>query len=153
MYQDEEKDEIRTPEAESEGLTVELTEEYYIGAFTPVNYLEEFEKGVTLLLLKRGTVPERNQAVEAITEAYIKSIGQIPDGVQLQRLANWILMDFLTDNHPDKVTREEYPIMSKRQLKTRYMRERADEFIEKRSGSLGKEKGKRDLASANSLNN
>lgn len=41
----------------------------------------------------------------------------------LESLADAILDEELTDTHPDKLTREEYPFMSEHQLEQRYFRE------------------------------
>lgn len=91
------------------------------------NYKEAFEKTVTQLLKKKPTLEERIQASCILIEIYIKQTAEAPDGVQLQRLANWLLLDDLLNAHPDKVTRTDYPFLSKRQLRTRYVRERVDE--------------------------
>ena len=97
------------------------------------NYNEVFEDLVTKLtrvLNYDGTPPnakQRLRMVEVITEAYIEQTGERPQGIQLFRLANFLLLDELTDSHPDKVTRTEYPIMNKRQLKLRHGRELANE--------------------------
>lgn len=75
------------------------------------------------------SIPTRVKIINAMFDAYIEQTGEVPDGVQVQRLANWMLFEDLTNNHPDKVTREPYPFLTKRQLRTRYNRERADEHI------------------------
>lgn len=99
------------------------------------NYPAELEKIVTKLLVLRdndGNPPSlevRKQIVETLFDAFIKQTDQQPDGVQVQRLANWILLEDLTDGRPDKVTLTAYPILTKRQLRTRYQRERADEEV------------------------
>lgn len=106
---------------------------FYAGRFTG-DYKETFNEMVTnlLSLQEEGASPSiesRKVIIEIMTDEYIKQTGQTPDGVQVQRLANWLLLEDLSNNHPDKVTREEYPFMTKRQLRTRYHRERADEHI------------------------
>lgn len=99
------------------------------------NAKDHFEKEVTNLLAlidtegEPPTIETRIQIIVAITDAYIDQTGKIPEGVQIQRLGNWLLLEDLTNNHPDKVTREDYPVLTKRQLRTRYRRERADENI------------------------
>lgn len=62
---------------------------------------------------------ERLQASHDVVEAYVAHTGERPDGNALERLATLILREELTDMHPDKMTREEYPIMSDRQRDTR----------------------------------
>lgn len=97
--------------------------------------LKEFEEEVTgILALKIGneTTPPievRSLIIDTLIDAYIEQTGQVPKGNQVQRLANWVLLEKLTDSHPDKVTIEEYPIMTNRQLRKRYMREIPSEII------------------------
>lgn len=99
------------------------------------DFKEEFSKQVTKLLKtvddegNPPDIPTRIRIIEAIFDAYIEQTGYVPDGAQVQRLANWMLLEDLTNNHPDKVTREPYPFLTKRQLRTRYNRELADENI------------------------
>jgi hypothetical protein len=62
---------------------------------------------------------ERSRAVETLIDEYIASTGERPDPAELERLTNAMLHEELTDRHPDKVTREEYPIMSEQQLARR----------------------------------
>lgn len=108
--------------------------EFYDGMFDG-QIIEQFEKIVSRVLrIQRyngepPTIRERKYIIEALLEAYVNQTGRQPDGVQAQRLGNWLLLEQLTDSHPDKVTREEYPFLTKRQLRTRYFRERADDTI------------------------
>ena len=107
--------------------------EFYDGKFVD-DYKETFNDMVTntLSLQIDGQAPSvecRKVIIESMTDAYIEQTGNTPDGVQVQRLANWLLLEEMSNNHPDKVSREEYPFMTKRQLRTRYHRERADEHI------------------------
>lgn len=77
------------------------------------NYKWAFHEVITELteanIEDRG---ERMAAVEALTDSYIDANGERPDVDALERLTNLILREELTDMHPDKMTREEYPIMS-----------------------------------------
>lgn len=81
------------------------------------DYKAEFHDAVTDLIAEditdRG---ERMAAVHALTEAYIDSVGVAPDQAELERLTNYILREELTDRHPDKITRDDYPFMSDWQL-------------------------------------
>lgn len=106
---------------------------FYDDSYTVGNYKKTFENCVSDLLKTQPPIEDRKKAAEALCEAYFDQTEDVPDGVQLQRLANWLLLEDLIDPHPDKVTRADYPIMSKRQLKLRYWRELADERIENRS--------------------
>ena len=111
--------------------------ETYVGLFVG-SYTEVFEAAVTKILsLVDGdgnppSIPERNEILETLFDAYIEQTGEVPDGVQIHRLANWLLLEDLKNNHPDKVSREEYPFLTKRQLRTRYNREYADDTIPER---------------------
>ncbi|MEC0370029.1 hypothetical protein [Paenibacillus chibensis] len=62
---------------------------------------------------------ERMAAVKALTDRYIDAHGTTPDAAQLERLTDYILREELTDSRPDKMTLEEYPIMSERQEERR----------------------------------
>lgn len=75
------------------------------------------------------TIKERIFVINWLMDTYIIKFGEAPKGNQIQRLANWLLLENLKNTHPDKVTREEYPIMTKRQLRARYRREMANENI------------------------
>lgn len=70
-------------------------------------------------------VIDRKARVSALCEAYFNQIGSYPHGSALSRLGSLILLDELTDTHPDKMSRDEYPIMSVSQAELRFLRERA----------------------------
>ncbi|MCW2279295.1 hypothetical protein [Heliophilum fasciatum] len=89
------------------------------------DYKKAFEEDVNLLIKRDMPLPWRNKAVEELTEAYLEQIGQIPDSLQLHRLANYILRDELKDRCPDKLTRTEFPFLSSGQVSVRMRRERA----------------------------
>lgn len=57
----------------------------------------------------------RMDFAESLTEDYFAEHGKMPDGTILDRLATLILQDELADKHPDKMTREEYPLLSEDQ--------------------------------------
>lgn len=115
-------------------LNLRLNKDFYTGAFIG-DYKVRIDREISALLAlvdEEGQPPNiefRKQACEALFDAYIEQTGEVPDGVQVQRLGNWILLEEMTNNHPDKVSREEYPFLTKRQLRTRYRREMADENI------------------------
>ncbi|WP_434750236.1 hypothetical protein [Paenibacillus amylolyticus] len=91
------------------------------------NYKWAFHEVITELseanIEDRG---ERMAAVEALTDSYIDANGERPDVDALERLTNLILREELTDMHPDKMTREEYPIMSLHQEDRRRSNEYED---------------------------
>ena len=55
---------------------------------------------------------KRIESANAIVEHYVEINGQRPPKGVLSRLATYILLDVLSDPHPDKMSRDEYPIMS-----------------------------------------
>ena len=67
----------------------------------------------------------RMQFADKLTEGYFTKHGKIPDGMILDRLATLILQDELADKHADKMTRNEYPLLSDRQRETRGRDERS----------------------------
>lgn len=84
------------------------------------DYKSAFSTAVDELIARRiEDRTERMAAIQALVTEYIDSVGMTPDVDELERLANEILYEELTDDHPDKVTREEYPILSERQLERR----------------------------------
>lgn len=106
----------------------------YNDVFQPwTDYKTTFVEKVDELLEQDMTLEFRKKAVHDLVEAYIFQTGKVPDGLQLSRLADYILKDDLNDPHPDKVTRTEYPILSSRQLRLRSGRELSDEMIENKT--------------------
>lgn len=87
------------------------------------DYKALFKSFVDELIKKPGTQEEKKLLIDELIESYIDQIGARPDGLQLQRLTNYLLADELKDRTPDKLTRAEFPIMSDRQYKTRSIRE------------------------------
>lgn len=55
---------------------------------------------------------KRNEGANALVEQYVESNGERPPASVLSRLSTYLLLDNLTDSHPDKMSRDEYPIMS-----------------------------------------
>lgn len=71
---------------------------------------------------EKDAKPTPNKRIDdsnELTEEYIERHGKRPPASVLSRLATYVLLDTLTDSHPDKITREEYPILSKSQQKRR----------------------------------
>lgn len=60
-----------------------------------------------------------------LTERYLAINDKIPPVAVLDRLATLILQDELADKHADKMTRNEYPLLSDRQRETRGRDERS----------------------------
>lgn len=65
----------------------------------------------------------RAEEIKSLTDAYVGRVGERPEPKQLERLADLLLYEELSNTHPDKMTREEYPIMSDYQLSRRHSRE------------------------------
>lgn len=60
-----------------------------------------------------------------LTERYLAVNDKIPPVAVLDRLATLILQDELADKHADKMTQNEYPLLSDRQRDTRGRSERS----------------------------
>lgn len=89
-----------------------------------MNYREEFEQRVTLFL--EDVEPNRTKRIamiDAMINDYVTRYGESPPSDQLERLADAIMHEEITDRHPDKMSRAEFPIMSQRQLERRHDRE------------------------------
>lgn len=63
-------------------------------------------------------------AIQALTDEYVIATGERPDPAQLERLTDYVLREEILDDHPDKLTRQEYPFFSERQLMRRHTKER-----------------------------
>lgn len=85
------------------------------------------------LITEQFTQFKRNQTerseriifADNLIESYYEIIGEIPPSSVLDRLATLILQDELADTHPDKMTRNEFPLLSERQRDTRGRSERS----------------------------
>ena len=108
------------------------------------DFKSEFDAAVTELLAVDMPTPWRVKAVEDITDEYFKQTGERPDGRQLERLTDYILRDELTDRSADKVTNNEYPILSSVQLSRRTDREMSSgELVGHTANTSHKLKGRR----------
>lgn len=65
------------------------------------------------------SVSERIKLVDVYTKSYWQFTEREPQPARLKELADFILMDELADSHPDKVTRNEYPILTSKQVERR----------------------------------
>ncbi|NHN31145.1 hypothetical protein [Paenibacillus agricola] len=66
---------------------------------------------------------ERILAVQELIEEYTVTNGQAPVYAELERLADAILNEELTDTAKNKISITEYPFLSERQFERRYERE------------------------------
>lgn len=84
------------------------------------DYKAAFERAVNELIDKNiADRAARMHAIDDLINEYVNAIGTAPDPVQLERLANYILREELTDSNPHKVRHAEYPIFTETQLKRR----------------------------------
>lgn len=84
------------------------------------DYKSAFSEAVSALIAEKITDrTERMRRIAELTDEYVAATGERPDVSVLERLANAVLHEELTDKSPDKMTREEYPIMSDIQLARR----------------------------------
>lgn len=63
---------------------------------------------------------ERVTKSDALCESCFDQVGVYPPPNVLTRLAWYVVFDEMTDTHPDKMTREEYPIMTETQRLRRF---------------------------------
>lgn len=92
------------------------------------DYKTQFETYVnTLIIAHRESDSQaisnrdvRAEEIKLLTDAYVEAVGERPEPKQLERLADLLLYEELGDTHPDKMAREEYPIMSDHQLARRH---------------------------------
>lgn len=59
------------------------------------------------------------EKVRKVTDAYVEEVGVRPDVISLDRMATLILNEEITDTFPDKMSRDEFPIMSDTQREER----------------------------------
>jgi hypothetical protein len=87
------------------------------------DYKSELHKKINALqsATKKGEIQRelRLVMIEQLTEEYFAKTGELPDAKALQRLEDLCIYEELTDSRPDKMTLEEYPIMSDYQLARR----------------------------------
>ncbi|MGV2685423.1 hypothetical protein GNF82_13625 [Clostridium perfringens] len=67
------------------------------------------------------SVQERIKIVYSFLERYYQLTERYPEK-RLNQLSNFILMDEIANPHPDKLTREEYPILTAKQMNRRNRR-------------------------------
>lgn len=102
-----------------------LDPNFYKGIFTPRNGPQVFGALANAICAVKPIpeVPVRNKMIELLTEEYCKQMYEQPPTGPLYLLANFIMMEILLDPFPDKVTRDEYPILNHGQLQVRRQRE------------------------------
>lgn len=110
-----------------------LDPNFYTGIFTPRNGPQVFGALANAICAVKPVpeVPVRNRMIELLTEEYCKQMYEQPPTGPLYLLANFIMLETIMDNHPDKVSREEYPVLTHTQLQVRRQRELNVESITK----------------------
>ena len=79
---------------------------------------------------------ERVNSAQSICESYYAQVGQQPPSAVLSRLAWYLVFDEMTDSHPDKMTREELPIMSGGQTARYFEKAKIKPAVEAREDAL-----------------
>ena len=79
---------------------------------------------------------ERVLLAKDICESYYEQVGQQPPSAVLSRLAWYIDFDHMTDSHPDKMSREEIPVMSGGQTKRYFEKAKIKSAVESREDAL-----------------
>lgn len=86
-------------------------------------YKEQFSDYVGELIEQDLTIEKRCNEIELLTERYVEFAGKKPNPFELERLANYLLKEHLQDKNPDKITAENYPVLSERQTRSRKSKE------------------------------
>jgi hypothetical protein len=95
----------------------------YLQSFTTIftaDYKAAFEREVQRLISLHLEVEDRKKAVEFLCDTYINETGKRPVPKQLDELASHLLFEALEgDERPDKMTLEDYPVVTAAQKKRR----------------------------------
>jgi hypothetical protein len=84
------------------------------------DYKAEFILAVNELIAEKiADRQERMRRIDSLINAYVEGTGETPNGKQLERLTDYILMEELTDTDRLKSRNTEYPFFSERQLERR----------------------------------
>lgn len=88
-----------------------------------LEYIREFEERCQQLAdtkLEKAPKPEEIvKEVDAMLEEYYEVVGKFPKPRVLELLSNYILVSELKNKDVDKITNNDFPIMSETQLKRR----------------------------------
>jgi hypothetical protein len=91
------------------------------------DYKTKLHEDITLMqqATKRGDIPRaaRLFLIAELTEDYFAKTGEMPDAIALERLADLLLYEELTDTNEHKISQTEYPFLSDRQFDRRDSRE------------------------------
>lgn len=85
---------------------------------------DQFNDAVTEIIEAHVEPRERRiRDVNELIDEYITSVGEVPCIRQLERLTDYIMHEEINNTDPDKMTKNEYPIMSGRQEERRHNNE------------------------------
>lgn len=90
--------------------------------------IAEYEAKIEKLTKHKPSLPERYKAIEDLNEEYFQKTGNNLPSFLLTLLTNWILVEDLSSKDIDKVTNSQFPILSRRQLRRRKVRERCTDY-------------------------
>lgn len=91
-----------------------------ISLYKYINKFNEKAKELAKMRLEDAPpVKDRNKQVEEMIEEYFRIVGSMPNPYTLKLLADYILISDLKNKDVDKVSKEEFPILSDIQLKRR----------------------------------
>lgn len=68
-------------------------------------------------------IKKRKELIKQLTDSYVEAVGEAPDGRELEKLSNWLLLDYLSSSKRNK-TKQKNPFLSKRQILRRKAYER-----------------------------
>ena len=87
--------------------------------FTTENHYQEFNKYAQELISKEIPKENRIQEIEELINSYVEDTNERPPAFALEKLANFLLKEHLSDKNPDKLSNSLYPVLSERQQRTR----------------------------------
>lgn len=89
------------------------------------NLLVEFEEMIDDMMAERPApeMSERFQLIEITNEEFLKQTGENLPSFMLSKFADWCLLEVLNDRDVDKVSNNDFAVLSPRQLRRRDRRE------------------------------
>ncbi|GAB6153711.1 hypothetical protein JCM17380_24610 [Desulfosporosinus burensis] len=89
------------------------------------NLLAEFEEMIDDMVADRPApeMSERFQLIEITNEEFLKQTGENLPSFMLSKFADWCLLEVLNDRDVDKVSNNDFAVLSPRQLRRRDRRE------------------------------
>lgn len=93
------------------------------------NVLSEFEERIDDMVAVKPApeMPERFQIIEVTNEEFRTLTGENLPSFMLSKLSDWILLEVLNDRDVDKVSNNDFAVLSPRQLRRRDKREKSVE--------------------------